>query len=293
MRLSPFTAAVLVSSSVGTAFAQPDAASRQHRTAPCNVVWTSPSHDATGSMPLGNGQVGINLWVEEDGDLRFYISRTDSLSEVSRLLKVGGVRISLDPNPFKAGALFRQELELSCGACKITAGEGDRMVSLTVFVDSENPVIYVAGLSASPLKVKATADVWRTEPRTLAGEELNSAWTLHGSPTPVVESADVFPAIPAGKAVAWYHRNETSPAFAATLKVQSLEAVADKAHDPLLHRTFGGYMTVSSLLSEEGQAIGPFHCIAGHAIESNGPVISFAVRIAAPCAKLNRPGMAG
>ena len=54
-------------------------------------------------MPLGNGQVGINLWVEEDGDLRFYISRTDSLSEISRLLKVGGVRISLDPNPFKAG----------------------------------------------------------------------------------------------------------------------------------------------------------------------------------------------
>ena len=68
-------------------------------------------------MPLGNGQVGINLWVEEDGDLRFYISRTDSLSEISRLLKVGGVRISLDSQsvqgrtPVPAGtALVRRSL---------------------------------------------------------------------------------------------------------------------------------------------------------------------------------------
>ena len=74
---------------------------------------------------------------------------------------------------------------------------------------------------------------------------MNSSWTLHGSPTPVIESADVFP--PTGGAVAWYHRNETSPAFAATLKVQSLESVADKAHDPLLYRTFGGYMTGDGL----------------------------------------------
>jgi alpha-L-fucosidase 2 len=26
-----------------------------------NVVWTSPSRDAAGSMPLGNGDLGINL----------------------------------------------------------------------------------------------------------------------------------------------------------------------------------------------------------------------------------------
>ena len=91
---------------------------------PCNVVWTSPSHDAAGSMPLGNGQVGINLWVEEDGDLRFYISRTDSLSEISRLLKVGGVRISLEPNPFKAGQPFRQELRLCDGAARSLPAKG-------------------------------------------------------------------------------------------------------------------------------------------------------------------------
>ena len=34
-----------------------------------NVVWTTPSENAHGSMPLGNGDVGINAWVEANGDL--------------------------------------------------------------------------------------------------------------------------------------------------------------------------------------------------------------------------------
>ena len=29
-----------------------------------DVVWHTPSDDAFGSMPLGNGDVGINAWVE-------------------------------------------------------------------------------------------------------------------------------------------------------------------------------------------------------------------------------------
>ena len=27
-----------------------------------NVVWTTPSQNAAGSMPLGNGEVGLNLF---------------------------------------------------------------------------------------------------------------------------------------------------------------------------------------------------------------------------------------
>lgn len=44
-----------------------------HWAEPYNVVWNSPSHDTSGTMPLGNGDIGINVWVEEDGDLLFLI----------------------------------------------------------------------------------------------------------------------------------------------------------------------------------------------------------------------------
>ncbi|MCF7732074.1 MAG: DUF5703 domain-containing protein [Akkermansiaceae bacterium] len=38
-----------------------------------NVVWDSPSENAHGSMPLGNGDGGINAWVEPSGDLGLYL----------------------------------------------------------------------------------------------------------------------------------------------------------------------------------------------------------------------------
>jgi hypothetical protein len=243
-----------------------------HWTERYNVVWTTPSKDAAGSMPLGNGEAGINLWVEENGDLLFYIGRSDSLSEISRLLKVGQVRVSLSPNPFVTGAPFRQELKLSDGVCEITAGEGGKKVTLRVFVDSDRPVVHVTGQSASPLTVKARAECWRTQRRALPkGDEQGSAWTLRDAPFELYESADVFPAGLEG-AAAWYHRNEESVAFPSTIKHQSLESVADQARDPLWHRTFGGWLTGAG-----------FQSVHGHAIQTTAPSKSFALRVAVPC----------
>jgi hypothetical protein len=267
--------AALALASAARAFAEPAA----HWTAPYNVVWNTPSRDAAGSMPLGNGEVGINLWVEESGEVVFYISRSDSLSEVSRLLKVGRVRVALSPNPLAAGAPFRQELRLAEGVCEITMGQGERKAALRVFVDAAEPVVHCLGESTFPMSVKATAECWRTQARAVGkGEEEGSAWTLHGAPFNLVESADVFPSA-TPDAVAWYHRNEEAPAFRSTLEVQALEAAADQARDPLLGRTFGGWMT------------GPaFKAVEGHAIQSVAPARSFAFRVAAPCAQAPTAG---
>jgi len=249
----------------------PMATAQAHWVDAGNVLWTTPSKDAAGSMPMGNGAVGINLWVEDGGDLRFYISRTDSLSEISRLLKVGSVRVALAPNPFAAGAPFKQELILRDGVCIITAGEGAQKVTLRVFVDSDRAVVHVTGESASPLTVKATADCWRTAPYTVGNDEKNSAWSLHGVSFALNEAADIFPPAPADATV-WYHRNESAIAFESTIKVQSLESIADKTHNPLLHRTFGGWLTGAG-----------FAAVPGHAIATPVPVQAFALRVAVPC----------
>ena len=59
-----------------------------------NVVWNSPSENAHDSMPLGNGDVGINAWVEPSGDLVFYVSKTDAWDENARLCKIGRCGLS-------------------------------------------------------------------------------------------------------------------------------------------------------------------------------------------------------
>jgi len=250
-----------------------------HWTEPYNVIWTTPSKDAAGSMPLGNGEVGLNLWVEENGDLVFCIGRSDSFSEISRLLKPGQIRVALSPNPFVSGAPFRQELKLGDGACEITAGQGRNKATLRVFVDSDHPVIHLVGQSASPLKVTATIESWRAQRHVLAsGDEQDSAWSLRQAPFELSESADVFPA-GLEAAAAWYHRNEESAAFHSTIQHQSLVSVADKAHDPLLHRTFGGWLTGAGFNSAEG-----------HAIQTIAPVTSFALRVAVPCGQTPTAG---
>ena len=72
-------------------------------------------------MPLGNGDIGLNVWVQQDGDLLFLIGKTDAWSEVVRLLKLGRVRVKLSPNPFAKGLPFRQELRLRQGEIEIRA----------------------------------------------------------------------------------------------------------------------------------------------------------------------------
>lgn len=78
-----------------------------------NVTWMTPSEDYNGSMPIGNGETGLNLWVEPNGDLVFLMSRTDSWDEHLRLCKLGQVRIKFASG--LAGAEFKQELKLRQG----------------------------------------------------------------------------------------------------------------------------------------------------------------------------------
>ncbi len=62
-----------------------------------NVTWTTPSQTDRAAMPLGNGEVGVSLWVQADGEVHFYIARTDARTECDRSVKLGKVRLKLTP----------------------------------------------------------------------------------------------------------------------------------------------------------------------------------------------------
>lgn len=239
-----------------------------------NVTWRTPGKSAADSMPLGNGSLGINLWVEADGDLLFYLSRNDAYSEVSQLCKVGKVRVSLSPNPFTAGAPFRQELKLDEGVCHITAGPPEKRVMLKVFVDSGSPVVHVTGESRAPVTVTAKVESWRTEPQPVANE---SAWTLASGPHKLMQSADDFPSV-GTNAVSWYHRNETAFAFEETIRLQSLEPIRNTLWNPLLHRTFGGWITGKGFKTTDTRTL-----------VSAKPLRAFHLRVASPCEQTATP----
>ena len=204
----------------------------------CDVTWPEPSKDSLGSMPLGNGDIGVNVWVESGGDLLFYISKTDAWSENAQLLKLGRVRVHLSPNPFQPGQHFQQQLHLATGEIVITAGTGSQAVTLRVWVDANHPVVQVDMEGNSPFEVQANLEVWRTSQRELKGLDRNSVYGLHDSPTPVFSEPDNV-VEGGGDQVVWYHRNERS-IWGDNLKLQALGELTRTIPDPLLHQTFGG-----------------------------------------------------
>ncbi len=173
------------------------------------------------------------------GDLVFYISHTDSFSEVCRLLKIGKVRVHLSPAP-EVGASFREELNIREGRLVVDLGG----THLELFVDAHHPVIDIAGHSDQPRTVTVSQEGWRTERRVLTGTERDrSAWTMKGAPADVEVTEDpdvIVPATQAPGAIAWYHRNETS-IVPLTLKHEGVDQVPG-TFDPLLHRTFGAWI---------------------------------------------------
>ncbi len=206
-------------------------------------------------MPIGNGEVGLNAWVEEDGDLLFYIARTDAWSEISRLLKLGRIRVRFSPNPFAKGKPFVQELKLREGRIEIAAGAPGRRVTLSLFVDARCPVIHIVGQSDQPVTVRASLETWRKERHVLAGDELQSTWTMQQAPpdVPVWESGDIVETRPA-ITVTWYHRNAYS-IVPLTLKHQGLEEFKSLVADPLVNRTFGGRILARDFKSDGPDAL--------------------------------------
>jgi len=202
-----------------------------------NVTWTTPSEGPSGSMPIGNGQIGLNVWVEQ-GALVLYIATTDAWSENGRLLKLGRVRVTLDPDPFQEGQPFEQTLRLRQGDILVRAGAGDLARTLRIWVAATQPVVFVEADGPEAFTMHVAVETWRTEEREIKGRELFSAYGVAGAPHPIIVHPDTVLSGQENR-IAWFHRNPTS-VWPETLELQGMGDWAQEAADPLLNRTFGG-----------------------------------------------------
>lgn len=216
-----------------------------------NVLWTSPSKDFSGSMPLGNGDIGVNAWVEPSGDLVFYISKTDSWSETVRLLKIGRVRVRISPNPLSNGGSFRQTLKLSTGEFQVTGGKTDNAASISLWVDANAPVIHVVVDTTQRSDIQVIYERWRDQQRFIEGDEAHSAYGLNGGPGQIVSYGDSL-ALDSENRIVWYHRNARS-AFPEIMKLQGMTDFGFP--DPILNRTFGAGISGEGLTKMNATAL--------------------------------------
>ncbi len=211
---------------------------------PYTMTWTTPAKGSQDSMPLGNGDIGLNAWVESNGDLLFYIAKTDAWSENGRLLKLGKVRVTLFPSPLAEDETFLQQLSLKKGEIAVCLGA----TRLRLWVDANHPAIEVDIDSPRPITARVSIEPWRVARRQLIGQELVSAYGLHGDGAqPTYVEPDTILQDQQNRIV-WYHRNDRS-IWSDNLHLQALGRLTQQQNDPLLHRTFGAMIEGDGLVT--------------------------------------------
>ena len=198
---------------------------------PQDYVWTSQSRDSSESMPLGGGDLGLNVWVEGD-ELLFYVCRSGSYDEHNTLLKAGRVRLKIEGG--EAAAPFRQTLRLADGSMRVEL----LGATVTLRVDAFEPVVRVAVESPRAVTCEVSYENWRHRDRPYRSGEGRQSSHKWAKTAGLATTADTVCATE--HAVTFCHRNPARTLFDRTVEVEGLAAVRDSLWNPLAHRISGG-----------------------------------------------------
>ena len=194
-----------------------------------DYVWTTPSFNSSESMPLGGGDIGMNVWVDAlTNEVNCLVSQSGCFDENNTLLKFGRLRIQL---PDRHERLVEQRLCVGKGSMIIRFDQTE----MELWVDVWKPVIHIE--ANQPIVV--AYDSWRehdTQLDRFICQESSWKWavpkgcyTLHDS----IQRHDD------GTVTVW-HQNQNDTLFRHTLRQQGMLQFADSIYNPIKGRIFGG-----------------------------------------------------
>ncbi len=182
-------------------------------------------------MPLGGGDIGLNVWVEGN-EVIFYMQQSGAFDENNSFLKAGRIRISIDES--RPDLKFKQSLNLTKGIQTIELGN----TSLSLWVDVFKPIIHVEINSKTAVESTIAYENWRTSDRRFEKGETDQSswkWTL---PKDLSYKADEVSC--SKHSLEFFHQNSDSTVFDLAVKQQGLESKKATLYNPLIQRISGG-----------------------------------------------------
>ena len=216
-----------------------------------DVTWTVLGQNENDSMPLGNGDLAVNVWTEPNGDLVLLVAKSDAWTGMGKLVKLGRVRIQLTPNPWVNAEHFQQALRLENGEIEIRNGED----VLRVWIDANHPVLHVEAALKKPAVLQAKLELWRTQTHSYnePSPDRGGLFEFGNHPVPVDFEADTV--APADKhSLLWYHYNR-STIFPLVFQQEHLDSVLSRHTDPLLHRCFGATLAGQGMVATDDHTL--------------------------------------
>jgi hypothetical protein len=201
-----------------------------------NIVWETASPNASASMPCGGGDIGMNVWVEND-ELFIYLSRSGNFDEQNTLLKSGRIRLQLDPNIFIGGKI-KQELHLKEGSVTVEGNKNGISAKVKIWADVFNPVVHVEIGSSQKIKATAIYENWRYQNRMVkAREHFANSWKWAAPKNTIYKKDSIrFQQ----NQILFYHYNDAKTIFDTTVQQQGLFAIKNQLYNPLKNLAFGG-----------------------------------------------------
>jgi alpha-L-fucosidase 2 len=214
------------------------------------LEWKEKGKDYHDAIPLGNGDIGVSAWMEQQGDLLFYISKTDAYDDNNRLLKLGKIRVSFSPGAFAGKQEFHQVLNLKAGEMEWQAGSGKDRVNLLLWVDANHPAIHLSLLAKKKISMQVKLENWRWRERTVTADRAFSdpypaVDDSNAVYVPTIQYPDSLMSNPA-QGLVWFHHNAHS-CWPYTLSLQGLGEWMKGQSDPLLNRIFGAAISGQGL----------------------------------------------
>ena len=206
-----------------------------------NVVWESPSKDATGQMPLGNGDIAAGVYAIENGDLYLLLAKNDAFTYNGDIFKTGRVRVALNPTPFIKGKPFRQTLDLATGSIRIEADN----VRLRIWADANRPVYHVQVDSPDEIAVSVTPEFWTRF----------DSCAHNASRTPIDKpTQDVC--LKSGSRILWYFSVGDRSVFPVEMEHYGVRDMVSEHPDPYRFNTFGNLLEGPGLALENNELTG-------------------------------------
>jgi len=207
-----------------------------------NIIWESPSKDATGQMPLGNGDIAAGVYAISDGDLYLLLSKNDAFTYNGDIFKTGRVRISLSPNPFVKGRSFLQTMDMLTGSVQIEA-DG---VKISIWADANRPVYHIEIDSPNEIKVQAEPEFWMRFDQCgfnnfdVTGENIQETTSKPTQDLRVDKNGNII----------WYYAVGDRSVFESDMKYYDVESMIGEYPDPYIHNTFGNLLESPDLTLE-------------------------------------------
>lgn len=217
-----------------------------------NVVWDSQSENAAASMPVGGGDIGMNVWVENN-ELLIYMQRSGVHDEYNGFPKLGRVRVWSEPNIFDGATSFKQELKLSESCIEITANHPKHgYVKFKVWSEVHRPKVHIESESGNVIQWFSQYESWRTEVRRLSRGNVNEKdrwgwWDTGGWDHDVDLEPDYFKQ--EANQFTFYHINPEDKLTSKEMyKMIDLSEYYGQFYDPLKDAVWGGKMFGSNLI---------------------------------------------